>query len=239
MFVLHTNSKNALEGKRENGVHRKCGLKLKNAGTGMIKRLYHSPFKNTKCKTFNFNNYSNLFSLNIKQVYSPGPVAIDSALLFTCVKKQMALTYLLLGGKGGWQRVHASLVLCVFLVRASGILFALVLFCLSLLPFSLSLSALLSLQPASLQTGGQAMPLRSACYERWVTEPDNTTNCSIFEEIKHSVCLKFHYLFAFLPPPLINLALYAKQRSSSRVESNKLGLCESCKAAALLYSCTL
>ena len=59
------------------------------------------------------------------------------------------------------------------------------------------------------------MPLRSACYERWVTEPDNTTNCSIFEEIKHSVCLNFffffHYLFASFPPPLINLALYAKQ----------------------------
>lgn len=143
-------------------------------------------------------------------MYSPGPVAIDSALLFTCVKKQMALTYLMLGGKGRWQRVHASLVLCVFLVQASGILFALVLFCLSLFPFSLSLSALLSLQPASLQTGGQAMPLRSACYERWVTEPDNTTNCSIFEEIKHSVCLKFCYLFAFFSPPLINLALYAK-----------------------------
>lgn len=130
-----------------------------------------------------------------------------------------------------------KLVLCVFLVQTSGILFALVLFCLSPLPFSLSpslSSALLSLQPASLQTGGQAMPLRSACYERWVTEPDNTTNCSIFEGIKHCVCLKFHYLFAFLPPPLINLALYAKQRISSRVKSNKLKLCENCKALALL-----
>lgn len=82
------------------------------------------------------------------------------------------------------------------------------------------------------------MPLRSACYERWVTEPDNTTNCSIFEEIKHCVCLKFHYLFAFFPPPLINLALYAKQLSSSRVESNKLRLCESCKVVALLCSWT-
>lgn len=124
-------------------------------------------------------------------------------------------------------------------MQASGILFALVLFCLSLLPFSLSLSALLSLQPASMQTGGQAMPLCSACCERWVTEPDNTTNCSIFEEIKHSVCLKFHYLFAFFPPPQINLALYAKQWSSSRVESNKIRLPESCKALALLYPCTL
>lgn len=104
-----------------------------------------------------------------------------------------------------------------------------------LLPLSLPLSALLSLQPALPQTGGQAMPLRSACCERWVTEPDNTTNCSIFEEIKHSVCLKFHYLFAFLPPPLINLALYAKQWSSSKVESNKLRLCESCKATNPLY----
>lgn len=170
-------------------------------------------------------------------MYSPGPVGIDSALLFTCVKKPDGLNIFDAGGKGGWQRVHASLVLCVFLVQASGILFALVLFCLSLLPFSLSLSALLSLQPASMQTGGQAMPLRSACCERWVTEPDNTTNCSIFEEIKHSVCLKFHYLFAFFPPPQINLALYAKQWSSSRVDSNKLRLCESCKAVALLYSC--
>lgn len=124
-------------------------------------------------------------------------------------------------------------------MQASGILFALVLFCLSLLPFSLSLLALLSLQPASPQTGGQAMPLRSACYERWVTEPDNTTNCSIFEEIKHCVCLKFHYLLAFLPPPMINLALYAKQLSSSRVESNKLWLCESCKAVDLLFSSIL
>ena len=124
-------------------------------------------------------------------------------------------------------------------MQASGILFALVLFCLSLLPFSLSLSALLSLQPASMQTGGQAMPLCSACCERWVTEPDNTTNCSIFEEIKHSVCLKFHYLFAFFPPPQINLALYAKQWSSSRVESNKIRLPESFKSVALLYSCTL
>lgn len=79
------------------------------------------------------------------------------------------------------------------------------------------------------------MPLRSACCERWVTEPDNTTNCSIFEEIKHCVCLKFHYLFTFFPPPLINLALYAKQRSSSRVESNKLRLWESSKAVPLLY----
>ncbi|KAG7229356.1 hypothetical protein INR49_012873 [Caranx melampygus] len=39
-----------------------------------------------------------------------------------------------------------------------------------------NLQVSMSLQPASLQTGGQAMPLRSACCERWVTEPDNTTN---------------------------------------------------------------
>lgn len=56
-------------------------------------------FNNTNCETFNLYSYSNLFSLNIKQVYSPGPVAIDSTLLFTCVKKQMALTYLMLGGR--------------------------------------------------------------------------------------------------------------------------------------------
>lgn len=61
--------------------------------------ILYSPFRNTKCKTFNFYNYSNLFPINIKQVYSPGPVAIDSALLFTCVKKQMALTYLMVGGR--------------------------------------------------------------------------------------------------------------------------------------------
>lgn len=127
MFVLRISSKHGAGGnKREWG------------------SIPFTQFKTTKCKTFNFYSYSNLFSINIKQVYSPGPVAIDSALLFTCVKKQMALTYLMLGGKGGWQRVHASLVLCVFLVQASGILFALVLYCLSLLPFSLSLSRLSS-----------------------------------------------------------------------------------------------
>lgn len=32
-------------------------------------------------------------------MYSSGPVAIDSTLLFTCVKKQMALADLMLGGK--------------------------------------------------------------------------------------------------------------------------------------------
>lgn len=100
-----------------------------------------------------------------------------------------------------------------------------------------SFSALLSLQPALPQTGGQAMPLRSACCERWVTEPDNTTNCSIFEEIKHSVCLKFCYLFIFFPPPPINLAVYAKQKRSSRVKSSKLKLWESCKAITLIVAC--
>ena len=94
-------------------------------------------------------------------MYSAGPVAIDSALLFTCVKKQMALTYLMLGEGGGWQRVHASLVLCVFLVQASGILFALVLFCLSLSPL-LPLSLGSPQPPASLaadRRSGHATPL--------------------------------------------------------------------------------
>lgn len=105
----------------------------------------------------------------------------------------MALTYLMLGGEeGGWQRVHASVCVCVWYFVCPR----------PFLPVSfpllpLPLPALLSLQPASLQTGGQATPLRPACHERRVTEPDNTTNCSIFEEIKHSVCLKPHYLFAF------------------------------------------
>lgn len=47
MFVLLIKSKSALEGTRESGVLRKCGFKLKTAGTsntaGMRRRLYHSP----------------------------------------------------------------------------------------------------------------------------------------------------------------------------------------------------
>lgn len=79
------------------------GETLAPATTPVGRKRPYNPFysKNTKCETFNFCNYSHLFLLNIKQVYSAGPVAIDSALLFTCVKKQMALTYLMFGGGGG------------------------------------------------------------------------------------------------------------------------------------------
>lgn len=100
-------------------------------------------------------------------------------------------------------------------MQASGILFALVLYCLSLLPFSpsLSLSQLFhSLQPASPQTGGQATPLRSPRYERRVTEADNTANCSIFfEEIKYSVWFG-DFAVALPPPPPVDRALMQKER---------------------------
>lgn len=47
MFVVLINSKNVLEGARENRLLQKCGFKLKNAGTsettGMRKGLYYSP----------------------------------------------------------------------------------------------------------------------------------------------------------------------------------------------------
>lgn len=61
------------------------------------KRLYHSPdSKMLNTGPLTFYSYGNLFPLNIKQVYSPAPVTIDSTLLFTCVKKkQMASTYLM------------------------------------------------------------------------------------------------------------------------------------------------
>lgn len=61
------------------------------------KRLYHSPdSKMLNIGPLTFYSYGNLFPLNIKQVYSPAPVTIDSTLLFTCVKKkQMASTYLM------------------------------------------------------------------------------------------------------------------------------------------------
>lgn len=177
---------------------------------------------------------SNLYPCSIKQVHSPRPVGIDSVLLFTWMEKKKkeeeknpdGLNIFHIGEGGcGFN------MLCVF-VRAYGILFCPRPF----LPVSspprpstcpLSFLTLLSLQPASPQTGGQATPLRSACCERRVTEPDTTTNCSRFEEIKH-FCLfwNLYYLLAFSPsaPPPTKLTLYAKQWISSRLESHKLGL---------------
>ena len=198
------------------------------------------PFRNAECKTFSSYNHGNLFPFNIKQVYSCGPVGIDSASLFTCVKKQMALTYLMLGGGEGGRRVHASLVLCVFLVQASGILFALVLFCLSLLPFSPSLPLSLSLarlssarsQPRCRQ---EVRPCHSALPAVSAGSPSQITPPTVQYLKKSSILFVWyvHYLFAFFPPPLVNLGLYAKQWRSSRVESNKLRLWESCGEAAL------
>lgn len=146
----------------------------------------------------------------MRRLYSRGLVGIDSASLFTCVKKQMALTYLMLGGPGRWQRVHASLVLCVFLVQASGISFALVLFCLSLLPFSLSRLSSASSQPCCRQ---EVRPCHSALPAVSAGSPSQITPPTVQYLKKSSILFvwNFHYLFAFFPPPLINLALYAKQ----------------------------
>lgn len=102
---------------------KKCGkCKLKNAGisntAGMNKRLYHSPHsKILNVKTYSFFNYSILFSFTIKQVYSPSPFGIDSALLFTRVKKQMAITYLMLGGGEGGSRFMLVQFCVYFLCR--------------------------------------------------------------------------------------------------------------------------
>lgn len=110
------------------------GLELKNIGA--LKHQNEGPL------TFN-RGHSSL--LNIKPAWPPGPVAIDSALLFTSViKTQMALTYSMSRGGGGF-----TLVLCSWR-RASGISSALVLSCPSPSP------------RAGLQTGGQATPLRRA-----------------------------------------------------------------------------
>lgn len=77
------------------------------------KRLYHSPdSKMLNIGPLTFYSYCNLFPLNIKQVYSPAPVTIDSTLLFTCVKKkQMASTYLMWGGGGRGREVGSGFML--------------------------------------------------------------------------------------------------------------------------------
>ena len=108
--------------------------------------------------------HADVWVLNIKDVHSLS--AADSSLLFTCVKKQMAWTYLMVGdgrmaaGRCQFGSVCVCVCVCVPLLSL-----ALVLCCPSPLPFSLSLPALLSLQPAW-QTGGQATPLRPAGCER-------------------------------------------------------------------------
>lgn len=117
----------------------------------------------------------------------------------------MAWTYLMVGdGRMAAGSCQFSLM-CVFPRTRAALSLALVLCCPSPLPFSLSLLALLSLQPAW-QTGGQATPLRPAGCERWVTEPDNTTNCLILEEMEKMFGV-FEICATRRSPPLTNLAL--------------------------------
>lgn len=158
----------------------------------------------------------------------------------------MASTYLTWGGREGWQQVHTSKVWCVFPVPASGILFALVLYCLSLLPFSPSLSSSSACsQPRCRQ---EVRPRHSAlpATSCGVTEPDNTANCSIFfEEIQYSVWFRDLAVALTLPAsPPVDPALMQRERervaeqSSSWVETHQWRGSESWKPAALFFHST-